>query len=101
LLDAQRDVIESGEIAELSRDVVDDDGFHRGTRTNAAMPTRKASAPLSIRTRVANTWSARSSAVCKLRGVNSPTSLTNSTVPENVCCGNVSTKIGTSRPGCT
>src|SRR5262249_35152742 len=67
------DVRQRDELAELSRHVVDADRCsHFGTRTVAAMPARRSSLPSMRPMRTANTWSARSSAVCRLRGEYSP-----------------------------
>ncbi len=50
---------------------------------NAAIPARSSSLPSRRPMRVAKTWSARSSAVCRLRGEYSPTLLMCSTTPLN------------------
>src|SRR5262249_11446072 len=74
------------------------DRAHLGTRLKAAMPARSSSAPSRMPRREANTWSGRSSAVCRLRGEYSPTLLMYSTRPRKERLGNESTEMGTSCP---
>ena len=96
--DRQADVVERDEVAELARDAA----RRRMALSSAAAPAARSSAapgrtppcrraarraPPRCRTRVANTWSARSSAVCRLRGEYSPTLVMCSTTPVNVWPG--------------
>src|SRR5262249_14180236 len=93
--------IERRELAEFSGQLLGADGHfaaHLGTRMKAAMPARRSSSPERTPIRAAKTWSARSSAVWRFLGENSPTLLMCSTTPLNVFPGKESTEIGTSWP---